>query len=250
MTSPSGCGASGARMHLPTAAALRSLPRLVFASGLAAAALSAHSLYWQLMLIMLAMLCVRLLDGGWRSVRRLASLLQWFLIPILLFHLLLSPGERLFPGSGLPLSVDGLRLGLFLSLRLALFFLVAMTISRLWRRDEWLYYAARLPAVGERIYPYLLCLAPLAASVQAELRRYRSLWRLRSDWRRLGEMLYALIRHALARSAPQARQLWLRWPASPVLLHGDGNAPAGGRRAMEILLVVMGVSGWVLLWMH
>ncbi|HXH72511.1 MAG TPA: hypothetical protein VNI58_06850 [Mariprofundaceae bacterium] len=156
---------------------------------------------------------VVMIDGGWRNVRRSLAVLRWLIVPIILLHLLLTGGERLWPQSGLPLSLDGLRTGAILSLNLLTFYIVAMLFSRLWRQEELLAYASKIPLAGRRMFPYLLAMPAVRGAVQGALQGYRRQFDLRRAWSQSGVLLASMLRHMSDVSIVCSQIVWLRWHA-------------------------------------
>lgn len=196
-----------------------------------------------LLLIVSALLIV-MLDESWRNLVRALRVLRWFLVPILLLHLVFSGGERLWPESGLPLSLEGLKTGLWLSLKLMTFYSLAMLLSRLLLREELLSLLAALPKVGARLYPYTLSMHIVRQSVQLSLNQFRQQFQLRRDWRRTGVMLASLLHQMLRAASSCTHLLWLRWPTVP------HRTP--GRMCLKNELPVLVASGmlWGLTWLR
>lgn len=180
-----------------------------------------------LMLLAVAVVLVVAIDGGWRSILRSLAVLRWLVVPILLLHLLLTGGERLWPQTGLPLSKDGLVTGAVLSLNLMTFYIAAVLVSRLWRQNELLTYAPKLPYFGRRLLPYLLALPAVRRTVQGTLWRFKQQFELRRAWRQSGVLLTAILRHMFEISVICSRCVWLRWhdatptPRAPWVLRSD-----------------------------
>lgn len=193
-------------------------------------------------LLMVSVALVALIDGGWRNIRRALAVLRWLIIPILLLHLLMTGGERLWPESGLPLSLDGLRIGAHLSLNLLTYYSVAMLVSRLWRQDELLAYAPRVPYIGRYLFPYLLALPAVRGAVQGSLLRFKQQFDLRLAWRQAGILLTSLLRHMLMVSAKCSQGIWLRWHHAAQTLTTVDHSPW---HELPVVILAIGLLGVV-----
>jgi len=162
------------------------------------------------------LMLVAWVDGTWLNIRRAMSVIKWFVVPIILLHVLFSGGERIWPATGLPLSLDGLRAGTELSLMLAIFYLVAMFISRLWRQNEVFALAEGLPLVGSLMYPFLVSLFAVRSAVRNDLEQFRQQFLLRRQWRHAGVLLTTILHRMFSLSTACSRVVWLRWPEKPV----------------------------------
>ena len=214
--------------------------RLLFGLILAALLVSGHTA----LLLVVSTLMVVLIDAGWSNIARALRVLRWFVLPILLLHLIFSGGERIWPESGLPFSLEGLKAGVMLSLHLLTFYSLAMLLSRLLLRDEMLAVVASLPVAGRRLYPYTLSMYTVRSVVQSALNEYRSQFQLRRHWLQAGVMLASLLQQVLATSSTCSALLWLRWPAGS---HG-GFGCLQWRRELPVLMaggIVLGVS-WLI----
>jgi len=168
----------------------------------------------QLLALVASALLVIWLDRSWINIRRAMSVIKWFVFPIILLHVLFAGGERIWPESGIPLSLDGLRAGISLSLMLVTFFMVAMFVSRLWLQPEVLAMAASLPWAGHRMIPFLISMVAVRSAVRFQLEQFRQQFYLRRDWRHAGVLLTSMLQRILAVSVTCTHAVWLRWPAS------------------------------------
>lgn len=199
-------------VRLPRIYAAHPVARLLAGTGLLVPAILCHSLSVLLLLVCFGAALIRLLDGRWLAMQRLVRMLGWFIIPILLLHALLSPGQLMFPGTGIPVTMEGVRHGAILSSRLAAIFIMALVWFRLCSRSEWLGMIAAIPVLGRKLMPYLLMMNPLHAEIRKRLQLIHRQYRLRRNWRDLPDLLLYTCCHALSSAAPVARILWLRWP--------------------------------------
>ncbi len=224
--------------------------RLLLGSGLLLLAVSVASFPAALLLTLVTLLLVRLLDGQWLSVLQLFGLLRWFVIPILLLHMLFTPGQLLLPGWEIGVSREGMRLGAWLSLHLTAIYTTAMLGFRLLSRREWLQLLLRLPYIGQRLGVHALMIFSMQHLILDILNRFRRLFRLRRDWRRAPALLMAAFRHALAESGLQARLLWLRWPQQAQLFAAQPHHCSSLQRGLSsTLCLLVGCAGLLSPWL-
>jgi hypothetical protein len=148
-----------------------------------------------------------------RHLLRAMKVLTFLMLPILILHMWLTPGRLWLAG----ISVEGLALGGWLSLHLALMYFAAMLFSRLITLPEWM--ALTALCGGRRLQAHLMLLMPLARQVRWRMQWLGRQWRRRGSWRQLAPSLAAVMGQCLSVSQRQADALWLRWPA--------GVRPAG-----------------------
>ena len=194
------------------------LGRLCFALGLFAAVLLMNRGI-PVMLAALAgnILLLYLVCASWQPLLRAAKLLLWLLVPIFLLHLLFTPGQLLWPGSGIPFTREGLHEGLWLALRLCALFYAAMLLSRSLRREEWAFYCLRLPYIGAHLLPYMKLSSPIRTLVsrcmaEAKQQLYES-GGLRNVSRAL-QVLTTLIVSVWQGTAMEAKSVWQAWDES------------------------------------
>jgi len=164
------------------------------------------------------LMLVAWIDGTWLNIRRAMSALKWFIFPIILLHMLFASGERIWPETGLSLSLDGLKAGMVLSLVLATYYLLAMFVSRLWRQNEVFALAERLPFAGRLMYPFLVSLLAVRSAVRNDLEQFRQQFLLRRQWRHAGVLLTTILHRMFSLSTACSRVVWLRWPEKPVTI--------------------------------
>ncbi len=182
---------------------------------------ASHSVLICLSAIALSLCAIRLLEGTWQTIIHLIRLLRWFVIPILLLHALLTPGQLLFPGIAIPLTREGIHQGIWLSLRLAAIFVAAILLSRILLRREWLQGMMLSPFLARRLMAHLLMIMPVKNSIGEQLRYLRQQWQLRKDWKKFPLFLLSSFRMATGAGLEQARMLWLRWPDNAESLPGE-----------------------------
>jgi len=223
-----------------------SLAGLRFTAALAILLLvvSTRSLILSLIVIMLLALCIRLLDGCWKSLFHMLKLLRWFVIPILLLHLIFSHGELILPSTVMPFTWQGLQQGLWLSVHLSTIFIAAMLMFRALNRVEWNRLILSLPFVGRKLVVYLIMMEPVRSQMSNGLKLLKQQWLLRRDWRAFPVLVLASFSFALSGFTVYAHSLWLRWPVSlntPVL---DISVPARHRQVMNLAcLAVLILAG-------
>ncbi|MDQ6959258.1 MAG: hypothetical protein Q9M24_09140 [Mariprofundaceae bacterium] len=210
------------------------LGRLFFGMGGFAAALVAHGVVFAATGTGLSLILLRMVNRSWTPVFRAVRLLLWLILPICLLHLLLTPGALIWPGSGLPLTWEGVDRAVWLSTRLFFLFFSAMLLSRLLSLEEWQAQLCRIPVVGCRLYPYLQLFQPMQ-KITAELARKH--WR---ESRSRGitsmpEMIVCLLEDVLRSGHDQAKLVWEGWKGElpSCDLKFDGRALA---------LMVLGIS--------
>jgi hypothetical protein len=216
------------------------------------AAIICHSLWLSVLYLILSVCLIRLLEDGWQTVFRLLRLLRWFVIPILLLHALLSPGQLILPSLVLPVTWEGVNQGIWLSAHLSTIFAAALLLSRLLQRSEWVQGMLLLPFSGKRIIVFQMMMFAMKINITDQLRHLRRQWHLRSNWRMAAVLLLATFRMAQAASKEQARILWLRWPAAGNGMHMDmaaGEQNISYRWTLNLLWLCAGLAGIVVAWL-
>lgn len=199
------------------------IARLIMGFGLLFLTITTTSLWLAMLLAVLAAAIIRLLDGNWRTSRRLLRLLRWFVIPILLLHIIFTPGQLLFPGWPIAVSKEGLMQGIRLSIHLASMYVMAMMMFRLLSHAEWLRLLMQLPWFGERMMIQALMMMSMKQQIGRLLLYLRQQLRLRYDWKKIPLLLMTAFRQALADACTHAHMLWLRWPQQPSMLISVSN---------------------------
>jgi len=227
------------------------IARLIFGTGLLLLAVTSHSFAIAGGLLVLASILLRIVDTNWITVIRVLRLLRWFVIPILLLHVLFTPGQLLWPGWHIPMSREGLLQGLWLSLHLATIYSIAMLMFRLLKSHEWLGLLIRLPIFGERLVIHTLMLMSMKTNMTALLLHVQGCYRLRHDWKQVPLLLMCAFKRALADARVHAQTLWLRWPNHPetMLVAGmHGCALTHWRWVFSIVWILCGAAGLLLPW--
>lgn len=186
--------------------------RLFAGSSLLLVATLGNSLPMLLLQLSVLILIHALLDQGSKRLGRAFALLRWLLIPIVLLHLLFTPGELLIAGMAWPVSVEGLQSGLWYALHLAVIFFAAMLLSILLRREEWVALFVAMPVFGARLLPYVILMERSLAHTQAMVESAYAAWRNGDrGFRSFMAYLTILPVQAYAESHQLARDVWESW---------------------------------------
>lgn len=226
--------------------------RFLAGCSLLFAAIICHSLWLSVLYLILSLYLIYLLEGGWLTVIRLLSLLRWFVIPILLLHALLSPGQLIWPGVPMPVTWEGVQQGIWLSLHLSTIFAAALLFFRLLKRSEWIKGVLMLPFAGKRIIVFQMMTSAMKINITEQLSHLRQQWQLRSNWRMAAIFMLASFRMALVAGREQARILWLRWPAVGNGMHLDLAASEQNilhRWQLSLAWVCAGFLGIMVAWL-
>ncbi len=206
------------------------------AGGLGAAAL-AHDLGVMAAGSVVCILAIRRLSGDMRPVQRALGWLLWLVVPILLLHMFMTPGALIRPG--LPVTREGLDIGVHLAMRLIFVFLAAMTCSRLLRLEEWRALLQRMPFAGARMDAWLRLLGPVQERTMAVIRRHVPRWRARAP-HRWPALLVSLVAEVLEGGRMAARKVWEDW---------EHAAPAESFPALDARAWLAMTTGLLLPWM-
>lgn len=239
-------GASGMQpTHAHPARRIHPLGRMLFAAGLLVSLLMIHGNFPLLLGVLAG--CVMLL--GWlcaslQPVLRAARLLLWLVLPVVLLHLMFTPGQLLWPGSAFGFTREGMHQGLWLGLRLCAMFYAAMLLSRALSREEWTYYCLRLPYFGPRLLPYVSLSPSMRELASRSLSETKMHLNLTSGWRDAPRLLHALgdvIGRVWHGSAVQAQQVWEHWDELPAVRRPSGNLLAGAMLVLIGALMPLGI---------
>jgi len=226
--------------------------RLIMGFGLLFLAITTTSILSGLLLAMLAVVIIRLLDGNWLTSLRLLRLLRWFVIPILLLHILFTPGQFLLPGWPITVSREGLMQGMRLSIHLTSIYTIAILMFRLLAHAEWLRLLMLLPRFGERIMVQALMMMSMKQYIGKLLSHLRQQFRLRTDWKNTPLVLMTAFRQALADASTHAQMLWLRWPQQPpmfTLVSAENSISTFHKRLFSGLWTTCGCISLLLPWL-
>lgn len=223
------------------------IARFMAGGGLIAMAIGSRSILFSLFLAALAAFLIRFIEGNWLTTLRLSKLLGWFVVPILLLHALFSPGQLLLPGTGIPVTKEGLHLGLVLSTRLAAMFTAAMLMFRMLSQSEWLSAIVAVPVLGKRLLLFVWMIRPMQRQVGFRLRLIQRQYDLRRHWRMLPQVLLSACAQALAAATPVSRTLWLRWPVQ-VEMHSAYRSTGMAAHLSSLMLGIIGLTCMMLAW--
>jgi len=224
--------------------------RLMLGGGWLFFAVMTTSLWLCLILILLAAIVMRMLDGTWITSLRILRLLRWFVIPIVLLHAFFTPGQWLFPNLPVAISQEGLMRGVWLSVHLLGMYGMAILMFRLLKWHEWFQLLLVWPKLGNRLALPLLMMISMKKNSVELLAQLRLQFALRTDWRRMPQLLLGAFKQALSDAGSHARILWLRWPNHLPL----SDAPSGCQLDNQPYLyawlwAVAGCAGVMLSWL-
>lgn len=146
------------------------------------------------------------------ALARSLKMLAWFVVPTIILHAAFTPGEMLFPDLSLPVTLEGLKTGLWFSLHLSAIYVAAVLFSRLLVRHEWYRTIAALPFLGRTLLPYMLLLEHVGSGVREVTAQAMNGWR--RDGRRmtaLAATLAELPAQVMSRSRDYAGDIWNGW---------------------------------------
>lgn len=205
---------------------------MLFGSSLLAAALVTKEFWLALAQLCFALAALRLLAGSWLPVLDAWRVLRWVLVPIVLLHVISTPGTLIAPEllGGKGPSYEGVRTAAWLCLRLSLIFATAMIVCRVLGRDEWVRLLLNVPWLGRRVLPYVRLITPMRVSLQRLLRGYLVTWRARCGRRsmtQLGGVCSGLFAQVMGWSRQQGAVLWMRWGVQQETSFDAGMDAAG-----------------------
>ncbi|HKJ83002.1 MAG TPA: hypothetical protein VJ961_03155 [Mariprofundaceae bacterium] len=190
---------------------IRPVGRLGLVAGLFVSALLLHRVPAAIIELLLVWGLLRLITGSYRIHFQAWRLLRWLIIPVFILHLFFTPGTLMFPGSVIPLTVEGMEMAVWLSLRLALLFYAALLLSRALSVQEWIGFLSAIPFIGPRMRTYLYLFIPMYHVMRNLTGRYREMWLLRGRRRALGILLATMLEEVMRVGSRLADSLWLRW---------------------------------------
>ncbi len=183
----------------------------------------------------------------WMAFIKIFRLLLWLFVPILLFHGLFTPGLYVQSPIALPLTIEGLSRGLYLSLHIALIFFAAMLLYRSLTMAEWYSCLNRLPKANV-LQPYFLLIPQLRKRLYAILSEQKQSWRvLEQRWLHLPDMLVLSIQDMLHAGEEEAEALWYNWDTRLASMHAE---PIVLWAVKDIGYAVLLLLGWGFLWMN
>lgn len=218
--------------------------RLLFGCGLLASSVVAAD-YRQALLVLGSAVLTTLLLNAEGLLGSMWRYLRWFLLPIILLHLLFTPGMLLLPALPWSPSQEGVDAALWQALRLINWFLCGGLLARLLSHQEWRQLLGAIPGVGRHWATILTALPPLLQRLRQLLLLMRWRWRQERGGRRdIAAVASAVVAAVLVQGAAQADAHWLsQQVAQPV---GHANRPAPNRQGWLQAGVV--ACGWIALW--
>jgi len=181
----------------------------------------------------------------WRAFRYL----RWLLLPVILLHLVFSPGMLLAPSLPWSPSREGVDVALWQSLRLINWFLSGWLLAYLLSHHEWQYLLTRLPKVGHHWTTLLIALPPMLHRSQQMLMQMRWRWRMeRGKWRDIPSVATSMVVMVLAQGTSQAEAHWLSHQSSTPTRPQTTALVVDHPPYAWIQTVLVG-AGWTTLWM-
>jgi hypothetical protein len=142
-------------------------------------------------------------------IKRSFRLLAWLFVPIVLLHGFFTPGTYMM---GLPISIEGLKQSLVLSLNLVCMFFTALLVMQVLEMKYLLQALQKTPVLSQVLLPRLLLLTRLRTTIPKLLHKQRLHWHgLEHKWFALPDVLFESILSILKRSRHEAHFLWEHW---------------------------------------
>ncbi len=190
--------------------------RWLLAGLLIAVVLVEHVWIWSLAHLLLFFLLLLMLEENiqhvWHSLIKSWQILRWLLIPIVIFHVLFTPGEIIWVGFVIPISYEGLTLASYLSLRLCEMYVCAVLLGRMLPMQLWLQAIAHIAILQRHLTPYLRLMPMMLRRVPVLVRRTYRAWRLEpKKVKKLAYYMTELIITVKQDSLRRAKYVWLRW---------------------------------------
>jgi len=190
--------------------------RWLLAGLLIAVVLIEHVWVWSLAHLLLFFALMLMLEESmqavWYNWIRSWRILRWLLIPIIIFHVLFTPGEIVWVGFVFPVSYEGLTLGLHLSLKLCEMFVCGLLLGRLLPMQVWLRAIAHVDVLQDYLSPYLRLMPVMLRRVPMLVRRTYRAWCLEPKRvRNLASYITDLIVAVEKDSRRRAKYVWISW---------------------------------------
>jgi len=190
--------------------------RWLLASLLITVVLIKHAWVWSLGHILLFFLLIWMLEGNiqkvWGGWTKSWRVLRWLLIPIIIFHMLFTPGEVVWVNFPLPVSYEGLILAVHLSLKLCEMFVCALLLGRLLPITVWLQAIAHVDVLQQHLAPYLHLMPVMLRRVPMLVRRTYRAWCLEpKKVKKLASYMTELIIAVEKDSRRRAKYAWVSW---------------------------------------
>jgi len=196
--------------------------RWLLASLLIAIVLIEHTWIWSLAHLLFFFLFMWILVEKFQRVCvdwiKSWHVLRWLLIPILVFHIFFTPGEIVWVGLALPISYEGLTLGLHLSLKLYEMFMCALLLGRLLPMRLWLESLSNIRILQHYLIPYLRLMPMMLHRVPILVRRTYQVWYLEpKKVKTLAHYMTELVMAVEKDSIRRAKYVWLAWDNPKVM---------------------------------
>lgn len=191
-----------------------------------------------LQLLLMILITSWLLDA-YLALLKAARLLVWIVVPTIVLHALFTPGEFLL--SLLPITYEGIRNGVVISLHLSAMFVAAIQLSRLLSRNEWYRLLFSLPYAGKRLPSYVFVIERGFEPVRKRSAEAMSRWKMEGKGlRMLVVELGSLPGAVMEMSRELARTTWNNWGQSVETIAVAENR-TGISVTASLLAVVAGI---------
>jgi len=204
--------------------------------------------------IVVALYLLAMLERG--VVSRLWRLVRWLLLPVMVLHLLFTPGTLLLPQLGWSPTIEGVRMAAWLSLHLVAWLLSAWLLMALITMHEWQWLLSKLPYVGRRWSEMLLAIPPLLQGLRLRLQLWRYRWQLEQGrWRDIPGLAVAVVGQVLAMGDLHAESHWLQGRVEPIRVramrdHATCSQSSNLQRmGMNLLLIGAATAPLLVEWM-
>jgi len=199
-----------------------------------------------LLLMTLNLLVLRVQGFQLKYLWRSFKLLLWFFIPTILFQGLFTPGVMVQTPVYLPLSIEGLTRGFYLSMHIAMMFFAALAVFRTFSKQSWLHMMAASPLFALAM-PYVQLLFTLKHEVKYILGSQKQRWQKQErKWSKLPDMLVDSIQMVIQASKSTALDLWQFWDER--LSQPMEEQPMIVANNQLILYVSFLCLGWLVFW--
>lgn len=187
------------------------ISRLIFGAGFLFAAVYNQQFTAAVLQLLLSVLLLRMTDGNFQRLLRAIRLLLWIVLPMVVVHMLFSPG-RLVEFFWVQISIDGALFGGWLAFHFITIFMAALLFFRMLTTGEWLHLLVKSSLLRSRLLPYVVLVQPLRSKAGAIIGRCRRYWQQGDKGiRHLSLILLLLVRKVLAAGPAQAKRLWSNW---------------------------------------
>ena len=202
--------------------------------------------YIAMIQLLISVSLLLILVSGKRLFTESIRLLCWLVIPILLLHAFFTPGEMLFKGVAIPVTVEGIRLGSWFALHLIVMFLSALALSRLLSKQEWITTMLSIPGWGEKLVPYALLLeSGLKKNGEIVRREYASWCSHGKKLKQFPIHITTALTDTLNKNRDDAFELWNDWDVRVSSVAESSQPGKRGRPVETISAVIVTVIIWM-----